>query len=154
MQGVSLGEGLVISCAGQADYVYLLSNDLHSLNNLLQLTLSYCKQYHIQLCTDKTKLLKIDRKNSDSFTFFNPVTIFDQEVNFTPQPMNMLVFYAPLVAIFPTYLVCPQEIQSYPSVIRSCSQASWQYCSCTQTSLHVLLACITLWHPQPPTQLL
>ena len=45
--GVPLGEGLVVSCVGQADDVCLLSNDLHSLNNLLQLTLNYCQQFHI-----------------------------------------------------------------------------------------------------------
>ena len=94
-QGVSLGDGLIISCVGQADDVCLLSNDLHSLSNLLHLTLSYCKQYHIQLCADKTKLLKIDRGNSDIFSFFNPLTIFDQKINFTTQAEHVGVVRSP-----------------------------------------------------------
>ena len=57
--GVPLSEDLVVSGVGQADDVCLLSNDLYSLNNLLQLTLNYCQQFHIELSADKTKLLKI-----------------------------------------------------------------------------------------------
>ena len=34
----------------------LTSNNIHSLNNLLTLTIKYCKKYHVDLCSDKTKL--------------------------------------------------------------------------------------------------
>ena len=94
-QGVSLGDGLIVSCVGQADDVCLLSNDLHSLNNLLQLTLTYCKQYHIQLCHDKTKLLQIHRGNNTSLSSFNPLTIIDKKVDFTSQAEHVGVVRSP-----------------------------------------------------------
>ena len=48
---------LVISAIGLADDTVLISNCPHSLLNLLDLSLDFCKKYHVQLCVDKTKLL-------------------------------------------------------------------------------------------------
>ena len=45
------------SCIGQADDSVLLANDIHSFNNLLLLTLEYCKEYSVTLVPDKTKLI-------------------------------------------------------------------------------------------------
>ena len=78
--GVPLSEDLVVSGVGQADDVCLLSNDLFSLNNLLQLTLNYCQQFHIELRADKTKLLMISPRNNNTLTFSNPLTIYDQNI--------------------------------------------------------------------------
>ena len=58
-QGVELGNNLVVSGVGQADDVALLSNNIFNLHNILHLTLKYCKEYHVDLCADKTKLLHI-----------------------------------------------------------------------------------------------
>ena len=93
--GVPLGEGLVVSCVGQADDVCLLSNDLYSLHNLLQLTLNYCQQFHIQLCADKTKLLKISHASDTSLTFFNPLAIYDQKIEFSDQAEHVGVIRSP-----------------------------------------------------------
>ena len=54
--GVHLGTA-TISAIGQADDSALLSNDIHSLNNLLLLTLEYCQRYNVTLVPEKTKLL-------------------------------------------------------------------------------------------------
>ena len=49
-QGVHIGQGWTISSVGQADDVALLSNDINYLQNILNLTLSYCKRHNIELC--------------------------------------------------------------------------------------------------------
>ena len=56
--GVFLGKQN-IAAIGQADDTVLLSNSLHSLQNLLKLSLEFCSKHQIQLCVDKTKLLAI-----------------------------------------------------------------------------------------------
>ena len=42
--GVKLSRDLVISVIGQADDTALVSNKLHSIQNLLQLSLNYCSK--------------------------------------------------------------------------------------------------------------
>ena len=54
--GVPLGDETIISAIGQADDTVLLSNSLHSIQNLLQLSLNFCSEKHVQLCIEKTKL--------------------------------------------------------------------------------------------------
>ena len=54
--GVNLGSS-IISIIGQADDSGLLANGIHSLDNLLQLTLEYCEEYSVTLVPEKTKLL-------------------------------------------------------------------------------------------------
>ena len=54
--GVDLGS-TVVSSIGLADDSALLANDIHSLNNLLLLTLEYCQKYSVTLVPEKTKLL-------------------------------------------------------------------------------------------------
>ena len=58
-QASSLGVPLhdvVISSVGQADDVFLSTNNLNSLNNLLYLTKQYCSKYKVSLVPEKTKL--------------------------------------------------------------------------------------------------
>ena len=62
--GVPLGP-VTISGIGQADDVALLSNDLHSLQGLLDLSLYYCEKYHVSLSPGKTKLQVYSAKNSE-----------------------------------------------------------------------------------------
>ena len=56
--GIPLGPD-TISAIGDADDTVLISNCLHSLQNLLQLTLVFCSKYQVQLCIEKTKLIVI-----------------------------------------------------------------------------------------------
>ena len=48
---------ITVAAIGQADDTALVSHDLSSLQQLLSLSLSYCKDYQVQLSTTKTKLL-------------------------------------------------------------------------------------------------
>ena len=57
--GVKLSRDLVISVIGQADDTALVSNKLHSIQNLLQLSLNYCSKANIELCPEKTVLQAI-----------------------------------------------------------------------------------------------
>ena len=93
-QGVYLGNGLTISSVGQADDVALLSNDVHSLQNILTLTLNYCKRFNIELCAGKTKLLHITNNKINSLVHFNPITIDGQTIPFSDQAVHVGVIRA------------------------------------------------------------
>ena len=62
-------DGIVISSIGQADDVALISNDLQSLQGLLDLSLSYCSKYHVTLSSEKTKLQVYSAKSSIGDTY-------------------------------------------------------------------------------------
>ena len=53
--GIQLGN-LVVSSIGQADDTVLISNDIHYLFFLLQLTNIFCEKNHVQLCAEKSQL--------------------------------------------------------------------------------------------------
>ena len=54
-----------VAAIGQADDTGLVSNDIHQLQHLLQLTLNYCAKYQVELSTTKTKLLFFNSSESD-----------------------------------------------------------------------------------------
>ena len=76
-----------MSCVGQADDVALLSNDVYSLHNILQLTLSYCEKFHVKLCSTKTKTYP-----TPTIIIFSPLTQYQSMVNTSPLlvPLSML----------------------------------------------------------------
>ena len=84
--GVNLGSS-VISCIGQADDSGLLANDIHSLNNLLQLTLEYCKEYSVTLVPEKTKLLAFCPPGSELLVEYakiiSPISINGNPIQFS-----------------------------------------------------------------------
>ena len=84
-QGVDLGIGCSVSCVGQADDVALLSNDIHCLKNALNLTLNYCRRFHVELCPDKTKLLVMTRNSEETFIPYNPIMINGSVIPFSRQ---------------------------------------------------------------------
>ena len=94
-QGVHLGGGLVVSAVGQADDMCLLSNDIHSLHNLLHLALKYCEKYHVQLCSDKTKLVILAQKWKDKISIFNPISINGEQIPFSNQAEHVGVTRSP-----------------------------------------------------------
>ena len=55
----------IISAIGQADDSALQANDIHSLQNLLILTLEYCERYNVTLVPEKTKLLAFTPPGSE-----------------------------------------------------------------------------------------
>ena len=70
--GVPIGP-VTISSIGQADDVALISNNIHSLQALLDLTLSYCKKYHVTLCHDKTKLQVFSSRATEVEAFHSKI---------------------------------------------------------------------------------
>ena len=83
--GVQMGDHLVLSGVGQADDTGLLANDLDKLNHLLQLALSYCTKYNVELSTSKTKLMKISPTRKETIETFNPVNIGGKTIKFVGQ---------------------------------------------------------------------
>ena len=85
-QGVNIGSS-IISCVGQADDVLLVTNDIYSLQNLIQLTSSYCSKYNVHLCAEKTKLMVISSKSNISLVNYckaiNPIHIDGVPIRFT-----------------------------------------------------------------------
>ena len=84
--GVKLARNLVISSIGQADDTLLVSNSLHSLQNLLQLTLYFCRKFNVELCADKTRLQVLAppaiSKEIEYLKTFNPVNIHGKSIDF------------------------------------------------------------------------
>ena len=76
--GVDMGS-IVVSCIGQADDTALLSNSIHTLHNLLLLTLEYCQKYSVTLVPEKTKLLAFTPSGCEILTDYakiiSPVNI-------------------------------------------------------------------------------
>ena len=79
--GVELSRDTVVSAIGQADDTVLLSNNLHSLQNLLRLSLYYCQRSNVELCSDKTVLQAMAPKQlAHEMTYlkeFSPVKMKD-----------------------------------------------------------------------------
>ena len=86
--GVDLGgsDHVVVSAIGQADDVVLVSNDIFALQNLLQLSLQYCKEHHVSLRADKTKLQVYSNKASFAPAYYakaiSPIIIDGHPVKF------------------------------------------------------------------------
>ena len=63
--GVRLTNRTTISAIGQADDTVLVANNPHSLQNLLDLSLHYCRRFNVELCPGKTILQVITPKKHD-----------------------------------------------------------------------------------------
>ena len=75
-----------VAAIGQADDTALVSHDLSSLQHLLSLSLTYCKEYQVQLSTSKTKLLCFSSVNSEYVKYaklINPMHIEDETIPFS-----------------------------------------------------------------------
>ena len=79
--------GLQVAAIGQADDCVLVSDDLLSLKYLLELTLDYCKKYHVQLAPEKTKLLAFStpqhKVDISYFQHINSIQIYGSPISFT-----------------------------------------------------------------------
>ena len=71
--GNSIGDQEV-AAIGQADDVVLLSHDIHYLANLLKLTLDYCKNNHVTLAPEKTKLIAFAGKKQQAWVEYQKLT--------------------------------------------------------------------------------
>ena len=86
----SLGVDLVsnvVSAIGLADDTVLLSDSLSKLSGLLHLTVEYCKQYHVELVPEKTKLLSFFPNNQELQVYIqkltNPLSLSGHEIGFS-----------------------------------------------------------------------
>ena len=53
-----------MAAIGQADDIVLIAPSIHNLRYLVQLTETYCEQFHVSLVPEKTKLLAFGNQNS------------------------------------------------------------------------------------------
>jgi hypothetical protein len=93
--GLAMGD-VMVSAVGQADDTALLSDCLIKLYGLLYLAVEYCKQYHVELVPEKTKLLAFAPKAQSSCVeiqkISNPLSL-SMVTNLTfLQQLNMLAF--------------------------------------------------------------
>ena len=86
--GVQLGP-VTVSALGQADDVALISDNLHALQGLLDLSLYYCEKYHVKLSSEKTKLQVFSLKTSKLEAFTAQATsqlnIYGQKISFVEE---------------------------------------------------------------------
>ena len=84
--GVQLSRDITISAIGQADDTALVSNSLHSLQNLLELSLYYCQKYNVELCSDKTVMQVMSTnamsKQVEYLKRFSPVNLQGSQIKF------------------------------------------------------------------------
>ena len=85
--GVMLGN-LIISSIGQADDTALISNDIHKLFYLLELTKIFCSKYQVELCAEKTKLQVFSTKKMAHSVALsvatNAIEINGDKISFSP----------------------------------------------------------------------
>ena len=83
--GVDLHRELVLSAVGQADDTVLMSNDINKLHHILQLCLSYCQKYNVELSPSKTKLMIITPSKKNIFIPHNPIYIAGKHIDFVEE---------------------------------------------------------------------
>ena len=84
-QGVNLRNNQIISGVGQADDAALSANNIFNLFNILHLALNYCRNYHVELAPEKSKLLLLTSNPDQKFVPYNPLKIKDQPIDFSNQ---------------------------------------------------------------------
>ena len=57
---------IVVGSIGQADDTGHVANNIHDIQNLLELSLDFCAKYQVELCVEKTKLLAFATKEMAS----------------------------------------------------------------------------------------
>ena len=86
--GIAIGP-IIISSIGQADDVALLSDDIHALQGLLELSLHFWKKFHVQLSTEKTKLQVYSSRKLEDEAFFcqavHQIKIWDEAIKFVEE---------------------------------------------------------------------
>ena len=98
-QGVQMVSKLTISAVGQADNVFICTNNIYMLYNLLLLALEYCKKLKVELCADKTKLLLYSDRTY--IVPLNPIMIKNERIS-SLKRQNMLALSVLPGAIYPT----------------------------------------------------
>ena len=96
--GVELARDIVVSRFCQADDILHLSNNLYSLQNLLQLSLYYCSKYNVELSPEVTKLQVITQKRLfkevEYLKEFSPVQINNIKLKFHDSAEHVGIIHA------------------------------------------------------------
>ena len=82
-----MGNDTIVSAIAQADDTVLISDNLHSLQNILNLSLRFRAKKQMQLCVEKTKLLAISTPNMAHLVEYlrmtSPISIAGKKIEFT-----------------------------------------------------------------------
>ena len=85
--GVQLARNINISAVGQADDTLHTSNNIHRLQNLLQLTLFFCSMLNVEFSTEKTNLqaffTKDIAKDVEYLKVYSPISIHGKAIEFS-----------------------------------------------------------------------
>ena len=86
--GLEMGD-IDVGSIGLADDTCLLSDCIFKLQNLLQLTIDYCRKYHVELVPEKTKLLCFSPKGKEICSFYwklvSPISIGNTKICFVDE---------------------------------------------------------------------
>ena len=74
---------------GLADDTVVAANKLSKLDNILFLTKNYCRKYGVTLSHEKTKLLRISRKEQTEFEAYNPISIDNHTIDFSEEAKHV-----------------------------------------------------------------
>ena len=85
LQGIHLGNSLVISEIGLADDTVACANKLTNLYNILHLVTDYCEKYSVNLCHEKTKLMRMTNRHKTDLEVYNPICIDGHEIDFSEE---------------------------------------------------------------------
>ena len=85
--GVQLAPNLNIAAIGQADDTCLLSSSISHLQNLINLTMEYCRKFHVELVPEKTKLIAFQPASHSLSVYYSKlisnVNINGAQIEFT-----------------------------------------------------------------------
>ena len=88
MLGLNLG-AVHVASIGQADDVALISDDIHKLQCILHLAMSYAEEYHVEMVPEKTKLLCFAPKGKKIESYYwsvaNPIAMSGFGVDFVSE---------------------------------------------------------------------
>ena len=85
--GLNMG-AIHVASIGQADDVALISDDIHKLQGILHLAMTYAEEYHVEMVPEKTKLLCFTPKGKRLESYYcvaNPIAMSGFGVEFVTE---------------------------------------------------------------------
>ena len=135
--GIKLGNDTIVSAIAQADDTALVSDNLHSLQNLINLSLRFCSKYQMQLCVEKTKLLAIFTPNMTNLVEYlkmtSPVSIAGTKIEFSETVEHVGILrnsYGNLPNIINRIL---SHKKALGAVLHACSPPQGKFCCKSET---------------------
>ena len=100
-QGIPLSNSVVVSAIGLADDTSLVANKLSKLANILSLTTNYCTKYGVKISHEKTKLLRITKKEHTELEVYNPINIDGHQIAFSEDSEHVGVIRSSVMGNLP-----------------------------------------------------